>query len=166
MLQSVQNDSYDHHAAIYYLLKDRLTNSRNSATVSQAKNHQVHQNPHNQSQEQKRRPSSIAEQVSLTGHYIVQGDNNFQSLRDYSAPRTTMPSVPHHHPQHQHQQAMMHAANVEQSQPQSQEVMSSGGMLASEYECWTCGGPILENTTSTTTCVKCARLRTRRRAFA
>ena len=39
-------------------------------------------------------------------------------------------------------------------------------MKATEYNCLTCGLPILENTTSTTTCVKCARLRTRRRNFA
>lgn len=40
------------------------------------------------------------------------------------------------------------------------------GMSASDFKCITCGGPILENTTSTTSCVKCARLRTRRRNFA
>jgi hypothetical protein len=39
-------------------------------------------------------------------------------------------------------------------------------MKATDFSCLTCGGPILENTTSTTTCVKCARLRIRRRNFA
>ena len=39
-------------------------------------------------------------------------------------------------------------------------------MAATDHKCLTCSGPILENTTSTTCCVKCARLRTRRRNFA
>ena len=43
---------------------------------------------------------------------------------------------------------------------------TSSGMVATEFTCLTCGQAILENTTSTTTCVKCARLRTRRRNFA
>ena len=106
----------------------------------------------------------------MTGHYNIQtADNNFQSLRDYSGPRAPIAFIP----QNQIQQlqppqaaaaASMNPANVEQNQtiPHS----NSGGMLVSDYKCLTCGGPILDNTTSTTTCVKCARLRTRRRAFA
>ena len=39
-------------------------------------------------------------------------------------------------------------------------------MAATDHSCLTCGLPILENTTRTTCCVKCARLRTRRRNFA
>ena len=35
-----------------------------------------------------------------------------------------------------------------------------------EHRCLTCSSPILDNTTSTTSCVKCARLRTRRMNFA
>ena len=47
-----------------------------------------------------------------------------------------------------------------------QSTAISGGMAATDHACLTCGLPILENTTSTTCCVKCARLRTRRRNFA
>ena len=39
-------------------------------------------------------------------------------------------------------------------------------MSATEHRCLTCGALILDNTTSTTACVKCARLRTRRLNFA
>ena len=42
----------------------------------------------------------------------------------------------------------------------------TSGMMTTDYCCLTCGLPIMENTTSTTTCVKCAKLRTRRRNFA
>ena len=161
----MQNDSYDHHAAIYYLLQDRLTQSRNSgSTGSPTKHQQTHaENQRYLIQEtQRRRPSNIAEQVSLTGHYNMQTENNFQSLRDYSAPKNLQISaLPHSHLQQiQHQKN----ANIEQNQPLPHD--NSGGMIVSEYSCLTCGGSILENTSSTTTCVKCARLRTRRRAFA
>ena len=39
-------------------------------------------------------------------------------------------------------------------------------MGVTDHKCLTCGSPILDNTTSTTACVKCARLRTRRMNFA
>ena len=39
-------------------------------------------------------------------------------------------------------------------------------MSVTEHRCLTCGALILDNTTSTTACVKCARLRTRRLNFA
>lgn len=103
-----------------------------------------------------------------------QTDNNFQSLRDYSSPRRPSSILPHlqqlQQLQQQQQQALMHTtANVEQQniQPLPPQIENnSGGMIVSDYQCLTCSGPILENTTSTTTCVKCARLRTRRKAFA
>ena len=162
----MQTDSYDHHAAIYYLLQERLTHYRHSATGSPSKHQQAHQNQRHHIQEHRRRPSNLAEQVSLTGHYNMHTDNNFQSLRDYSSPRPAIAILPQQQQQHQDQQPTLHTANVveENQQPISHE--TSGGMVVSEYKCLTCGGPILENTTSTTTCVKCAGLRTRRRAFA
>ena len=40
------------------------------------------------------------------------------------------------------------------------------GMETTDYKCLSCGAQILENTSSTTTCVKCARIRTRRLNFA
>ena len=177
--QSVQNDSYDHHAAIYYLLQDRLTQSRNSATGSPSKHPNTNQAQRYLIHEQRRRPSNIAEQVSLTGHYNMQTDNNFQSLRDYSAPRPPISLLPHFHLQqlqqqhHHHQQQLQQQTTTQptgnnETQPNHpmSQIDNSGGMIVSDFKCLTCAGPILENTTSTTTCVNCAMLRKRRRAFA
>ena len=108
----------------------------------------------------------------------MQTDNNFQSLRDYSAPRPPISLLPHCHlqqlQQQQHQmqqlqqQSITQATGINESQHNQQlpQVDNSGGMIVSDYKCLTCAGPILENTTSTTTCVNCAMLRKRRRAFA
>jgi hypothetical protein len=50
--------------------------------------------------------------------------------------------------------------------PHSSMNQGLSGMQSTDYTCLTCSGPILENTTSTTTCARCARLRIRRRNFA
>ena len=112
----------------------------------------------------------------------MQTDNNFQSLRDYSAPRPPISLLPHSHlqqlqqQQHHHQQQqqlqpqqlLMQPSGTNESQQNEPlpQMDNSGGMIVSDYKCLTCTGPILENTTSTTTCAKCAKLRTRRLAFA
>lgn len=141
-LQSIQNESYDHHAAIYYLLQDRLSRPAvapapkplpqrpQSLETSTSVDHMA-----------RRRPSEIAEQASMgnVNSSSSPKPENLQSLRDATA-------------------AMTPWTTSEASPPPS--------MPATEYKCLTCGGPILENTTSTTSCVKCARLRTRRRNFA
>ena len=44
--------------------------------------------------------------------------------------------------------------------------LAGAEMAVTEHRCLTCGSLILDNTTSTTACVKCARLRTRRLNFA
>lgn len=85
----------------------------------------------------KRRPSTIAEQP-LKG---IPCTENLQSLRL----RTTSES--------------------EKEASRSSSQMRSG-MGKTDFTCITCGQQILENTTSTTSCAKCARLRTRRMNFA
>ena len=141
--ESVREDRYDHHAAIYFLLQDRLSAVKHSPASHDAEK----QEKDKSLQEQRRRPSSIAEQVALTGLYNIQPEN-LQSLREYTAPpRQLQIATPGWQPTH----------------PVTNE---PSGMVATEFKCLTCGGSILENTTSTTTCVKCARLRTRRRNFA
>lgn len=59
--ESVKNDSYDHHAAIYFLLQDKLlSNSKPKPDVSS-----TCKNDNNSIEvEQRRRPSTIAENVS------------------------------------------------------------------------------------------------------
>jgi len=80
--------------------------------------------------QKKRRPSTIAEQP-LKGLACTE---NFQSLRL----RTTSES---------------------DKETEKEEKAGGSGMSRTKYECITCGCAILENTSSTTSCVKCARLR-------
>ena len=91
----------------------------------------------------KRRPSTIAEQP-LKG---ITNPDSLQSLRL----RTTSESE---------------SETQRSQQQQQQQAGSASGMTKTEYKCITCGSPILDNTSSTTACVKCARLRTRRMNFA
>ena len=94
----------------------------------------------------RRRPSTIAEQPSK----VLPGVEDFQSLRL----RTTSES--------------------ERDMPDKQtiKVIPSGilqdkvEMGRTEHKCLTCNSVILDNTTSTTSCVKCAKLRIRRKNFA
>lgn len=208
--ESVQNDSYDHHAAIYFLLQDRLatTSSGSSSTGGSGRTSTATSPMHgpstttgeaakvtsttpvvspikqqnrekqglpNNLQQQRRRPSTIAEQATLTCHVPAQAQD-FQSLRDYSSSN----AAPHptSFTQQQQQQILQQMAPEQYcwrtpggessssgGMPQTTASVSSG-MMATEFVCLTCRGPILENTTSTTTCVKCAKLRTRRRNFA
>jgi len=126
--ESIIKDAYDHHAAIYFLLLDRLKEQKNNIGKGQADG-------------KKRRPSTIAEQP-LKG---MPGAEDFQSLRL----RTTSES------EHEAQRDWSNEVRSERSE-----------MMSTEFRCLTCGSTILENTTSTTSCVKCARLRTRRMNFA
>lgn len=58
--ESVKNDSYDHHAAIYFLLQDKLlSNTKPKSEVSSTS-----KNSETVEVEQRRRPSTIAENVS------------------------------------------------------------------------------------------------------
>ena len=123
---------------------------------------------------QRRRPSTIAEQATLNCYKDLQG------LRDYNTSTSTAPhptafttpsqqmAVQAHQQQQQPQQPQhcWKTPGAENAPPGSPASRMSSGMMATDYSCLTCGLPILENTTSTTTCVKCARLRTRRRNFA
>jgi serine/threonine-protein kinase SIK2 len=127
--ESIMKDAYDHHAAIYFLLLDRLKEQKTNLVKGQADG-------------KKRRPSTVAEQP-LKG---MPGAEDFQSLRL----RTTSES----------EREACREWSAERIPGQTQE------MLSTEYKCLTCGSPIMENTTSTTACVKCARLRTRRMNFA
>ena len=107
-------DSYDHHAAIYFLLLDKLQEQKMSGGDGK-----------------RRRPSTIAEQPSK----VVAVVEDFHSLRLRTG---------------------------------SESERETGGELGrTEHTCLTCGSPIQESLTlSTTSCVKCARLRTRRMNFA
>ena len=94
----------------------------------------------------RRRPSTIAEQPSK----VLPGIEDFQSLRL----RTTSESE-RDSPDRQHSK------------------VTASGMLPdkvemgkTEHKCLTCNSVILDNTTSTTSCVKCAKLRIRRKNFA
>ena len=89
----------------------------------------------------KRRPSTIAEQP-LKG---IACTENLQSLRLRTTSESESPEAAGRH---------IHVPTT------------SGGMSRTEYKCITCGCAILDNTSSTTSCVKCARLRTRRMNFA
>jgi len=121
--ESIIKDSYDHHAAIYFLLVDKWR--------------------HRAGDTKRRRPSTIAEQPRL-----MPGVEEFQSLR------------------------LRTSSESEREPPRDgssgSERLSglTGEMAATEHLCLTCGSLILDNTTSTTACVKCARLRTRRLNFA
>ncbi len=66
----------------------------------------------------------------------------------------------------QQPQPLWQQPGLQQQQQEQQQQPPPSGMTATDFKCLTCGGPILENTTSTTSCVKCARLRTRRKNFA
>ena len=61
MFQSLREDSYDHHVAIYILLCERITHHRSSLQIEQRADPMC---------QQKRRPSNIAEQAmrSMRGH--------------------------------------------------------------------------------------------------
>ena len=122
-------NSYDHHAAIYFLLLDKLKEQRTGLGKMSG------------GDGKRRRPSTIAEQPSK----VMPGLEDFHSLRL----RTT--------------------SETEREAGRGEAV--GGGvpvceMGETEHKCLTCGSPILDNTTSTTSCVKCARLRTRRMNFA
>jgi hypothetical protein len=192
VFQSVRNDSYDHHAAIYFLLQDRLASSSSSRSSSLSPNRSQQQQqqqqptqppPQQQQQQQqpqnslRRRPSSIAEQGQNR-----MGTENLLSLRDSTKADLQYAVTPQQllqqqylaSQQHQQQQQQMLQLNLQQplwQSPSATKVeetcyQTGSGMKATDFSCLTCGGPILENTTSTTTCVKCARLRIRRRNFA
>lgn len=126
--EAIIKDTYDHHAAIYFLLLDRLKEQKNNIGKGQTDG-------------KKRRPSTVAEQP-LKG---MPGAEDFQSLRL----RTTSES----------EREARRDWQTEQRPERSE-------MLSTEFKCLTCGSPIMDNTTSTTSCVKCARLRTRRMNFA
>ena len=206
--ESVKNDSYDHHAAIYFLLADKLSNAPKSKPPSMdggggsmgsspgklinpkaaagdpsATEQQPGGGSDNIPEHQKRRPSTIAEQVTLDSYKPpCSSAKDFQGLRErninpvvnaaaphptaFTAKQTIDPPVSQAHmwktPGGCGQAGLLsaHHGNIPPSMAQC------SGMLATEYTCLTCGQPIMENTTSTTSCVKCARLRTRRRNFA
>ena len=69
--QSLRSGSYDHHAAIYFLLLERLRQQRSTFTIPQQPQPQTQPQPQQQQQdstkvssgETKRRPSTIAEQA-------------------------------------------------------------------------------------------------------
>jgi len=126
--ESIIKDAYDHHAAIYFLLLDRLKEQKNNIGKGQTDG-------------KKRRPSTVAEQP-LKG---MPGAEDFQSLRL----RTTSES----------EREACRDWSTEKKADRTE-------MLNTEFKCLTCGSHIMENTTSTTSCVKCARLRTRRMNFA
>jgi len=126
--ESIIKDAYDHHAAIYFLLLDRLKEQKNNIGKGQTDG-------------KRRRPSTIAEQP-MKG---MPGAEDFQSLRL----RTTSES----------EREARRDWGTEVRQDRSE-------LLVTEYKCLTCGSSIMDNTTSTTSCVKCARLRTRRLNFA
>ena len=95
-----------------------------------------------------------------------------QGLRDYNV---TQASAPHPTAFRAHESLVTQPPQQPQhcwktpgaeNAPPGSPASKMSGMKATEYNCLTCGQPIMENTTSTTTCVKCARLRTRRRNFA
>ncbi len=187
--ESVKNDSYDHHAAIYYLLQDKLSSSSivpkskiiptgtESGKKVEAPMMSSTSSTHDEIPDhQRRRPSTIAEQVTFNSY-----TKELQGLRDYNCSTAAAPhptaftsnqtQLQQQPQQNQPQQQQHHcwktpgAENVPPGSPASRMMVSSG-MNPTEYNCLTCGLPILENTTSTTTCVKCARLRIRRRNFA
>eukprot|EP00093_Oithona_nana_P014151 14151.XXX_325040_330751_1 [CDS] Oithona nana genome sequencing. len=203
--ESVKNDSYDHHAAIYFLLQDKLlSNTKPKSEVSSTS-----KNSETVEVEQRRRPSTIAENVSYYNNphakdlqvsnnrvgrgktytiayvgfftrslyiptylekYLIRHLRRYYNASQASAPHPTafraqeIITQPQSHQQQQPQHCWKTpgAENAPPGSPASQ----MSGMKATDYNCLTCGLPILENTTSTTTCVKCARLRTRRRNFA
>ena len=232
---SVKNDSYDHHAAIYFLLADKLSNVPKSkpASVDNSMNNSPGKqqiiNPkqsgiaipgsggsgcsmgtgileENIPEHQKRRPSTIAEQATLDSYNPASASaREFQGLRERNInPAVANPAAPHPTAFTAKQTIPSSAAtaaaaagggvpgngssggnpsstnqahrwktpgcggtsSIAGCSDTSMPSMVTSGMLATEYTCLTCGQPILENTTSTTSCVKCARLRTRRRNFA
>ena len=120
---------YDHHAAIYFLLLDKL------------KEQKIGLGKMSGGDGKRRRPSTIAEQPCK----VMPGLEDFHSLR------------------------LRTSSETEREAGRGEAV---GGevpvceMGVTEHKCLTCGSPILDNTTSTTSCVKCARLRTRRMNFA
>lgn len=121
-------DSYDHHAAIYFLLLDKWRDQKTGLGRAGADT-------------KRRRPSTIAEQPRL-----MPGVEEFQSLRL----RTSSESE----------------RGAETEAERGAGLLGGGEMGVTEHRCLTCGAAILDNTTSTTACVKCARLRTRRLNFA
>jgi hypothetical protein len=172
--ESVNNDSYDHHAAIYFLLQDRLAStaiSKPAPAKPEGSPSKVPRDHEDQiPQHQRRRPSTIAEQATLNCYNPApQQAKDFQGLRDYNSSTATAP-----HPtaftaptiELQQQQQQQHWKTPGADQPAPGSPASISGMMSTDFTCLTCGQAILENTTSTTTCVKCARLRTRRRNFA
>ena len=121
-------NSYDHHAAIYFLLLDKLKEQKTGLGKISA------------GDGKRRRPSTIAEQPSK----VMPGLEDFQSLRLRTSSETER----------------------EAGRGATVGAGPSCELGVTEHKCLTCGSPILDNTTSTTSCVKCARLRTRRMNFA
>ena len=67
--ESVKNDSYDHHAAIYFLLQDKLLSNTKPKTETKVEPLQTNTTTTpavvpTANDEQRRRPSTIAENVS------------------------------------------------------------------------------------------------------
>lgn len=136
--EAIIKDAYDHHAAIYFLLLDRLKEQKNNIGKGQTDG-------------KKRRPSTVAEQP-LKG---MPGAEDFQSLRLRTTSETEREAY-----RDWSSQACRDWSSSSDKKPEQTE------MLNTEFKCLTCGSHIMENTTSTTACVKCARLRTRRMNFA
>jgi len=134
--EAIIKDTYDHHAAIYFLLLDRLKEQKNNIGKGQTDT-------------KKRRPSTVAEQP-MKG---MPGAEDFQSLRL----RTTSETE---------REACRDWSSQACRDWSSEKKPEQTEMLNTEFKCLTCGSHIMDNTTSTTACVKCARLRTRRMNFA
>jgi len=146
----VINDCYDHYAAIYFLLQDRLKSSTSSRSSSLSPNRsqpgqtQFHSDNHSS----RRRPSTIAEQgvhqqVHVESLLSLRESTNGEPVQFNTEPTSNHP--------------------ISTDEKGCQML---AGIRMTNYTCLTCTGPILENTSSTTTCVRCARLRVRRRNFA
>lgn len=117
-----------------------------------------------------RRPSSVAEQVLSESNRLQIAQLAANHARLQSGNLDSANHSPHGgnlQPQTlwQASPSIRPSSQIE-SDVNALRMQSPSGMVATEYDCNNCKEPILENTTSTTTCVKCARLRTRRRNFA
>jgi len=152
--ESIIKDSYDHHAAIYFLLSDKLKEQKSNLGKVVG------------SDSKRRRPSTIAEQP---GKPVMPGVDQFRSLRLRTTSESEAESDKRVTPE---RTVHMSPERRLQYSPDKRLHLSPGRelypveMKATEHKCLTCNTPILDNTTSTTSCVKCARLRIRRMNFA
>jgi serine/threonine protein kinase len=119
--ESIMKDAYDHHAAIYFLLLDRLKTQKSSLSNMGRSSSQPDGS-------QRRRPSTIAEQPLKA----MPEPADFQSLR------------------------LRTSSESERARERAEETrpVERCEMAPTEYRCLTCGGAILENTTSTTCCAR------------